>query len=179
MMDDLNTLADRVEAATGPDRAILGRLDMSGDCWLWTGALDERGRGRVWRNGKLCIHHRAIWEILIGPIPKDAKLCHDCDNPTCGNPAHLYVGDSKTNAADMVRRGRHWTVSDPKRATAVGKAIGDQNTWAKGVKNPKAKLTPAQVSVIATSHEKTKKLAEHFGVNRTTIQRIRSGTSWA
>lgn len=82
----LTELASRVERLTGPCREIIDRVDRSGDCWLWTGKLDERGRGRVWHCGKLMLHHRAVWEILIGPIPAGALLCHHCDNPRCANP---------------------------------------------------------------------------------------------
>lgn len=172
------TLIQRIEQADGPDKRILDRLDRSGECWLWTGALDASGRGRVWRNGKLTIHHRAVWEILVGPIPAGALLCHHCDNPTCGNPAHLYVGDSKTNVDDMVRRRRHWMHRDPKKSAEIGRVLGSSNTWARGAANPKAKLTPEQVKEVSQSREQTKILAGRYGVNRTTTQRIRSGDLW-
>jgi hypothetical protein len=167
-----------LEKATGREKRILSRLDRSGDCWLWAGALDSRGRGRVWHNDKLMLHHRAVWEILCGPIPEDALLCHHCDNPQCANPAHLYVGDSKTNAADMIKRGRHWTRAAPEKARAVGRAIGSQNDWAAREQNPKAKLAEDQVAAIRASTVGSRALAQQYGVHRTTIQRIRSGAAW-
>ena len=179
------TLPDKIEAAgegsrelDAEDRHILSRLDTTGECWLWTGALDNHGRGRVWRNGKLHIHHRAVWLILRGELPGGVSLCHHCDNPQCANPAHLYVGDQATNVADMVSRGRHWTQRDPERARQVGRNIGKMNNWSKGAKNPKAKLTNEQARAVADSNESTKILAEQYGVNYSAIQRIRSGTSW-
>jgi len=172
------TIIDKLERAEGPDRRILDRLDRSGDCWLWTGALDERGRGRVWRNGSICIHHRAIWSILVGPIPKGALLCHHCDNPTCANPDHLYIGNSKTNVDDMMRRGRHWTARDPERAKAVAAGNGSQNNWVKGERNPKAKLRQDQAIEIANSSDGNRALAERYGVHITSIQRIRRGAAW-
>ena len=178
MTTDLIALAERVEAATGADRAILDRLDRTGDCWLWTGALDERGRGRVWHNGKIKLHHRAIWEILIGPIPSGALLCHDCDNPTCGNPAHLYVGDGKTNVRDMFARGRAWHQNHPEKLKEVGRKTGLKNTWVKGAANPRAKLTQRQVAEIREATESSPKLAAFYGVSATTVQRIRSGKQW-
>jgi DNA-binding XRE family transcriptional regulator len=171
-------LIARIEAATGPDRRILDRLAIQDGCWLWTGALDERGRGRVWRNGKIMIHHRAVWEILIGEIPQGALLCHHCDNPQCANPSHLYVGTDQSNVNDMMQRGRHWTMKNREMARAVGRRTGSQNNWATGTDNPKAKLTPEQVCAIRSSREKTKDLAAQYGVNRTTIQRIRAGKQW-
>jgi len=181
-MSDLIKLAERCETEVGSrelDAAIINRLDRTGNCWLWTGALDDRGRGRVWHNRKLKLHHRAVWEILVGPIPDGALLCHHCDNPQCANPNHLYVGDGKSNVADMLERGRHWTQVEPNRARIVGSQNGSANTWSKGEGNPKAKLAPDQAAEIASSTEKTRVLAQRYGVNRTTIQRIRSGSSWA
>jgi hypothetical protein len=166
---------DKLELA---ERRILGRLDTSGDCWLWTGALDHRGRGRVWRNGKIVLHHRAVWEILVGPIPEGALLCHHCDNPQCANPEHLYIGDDKSNVRDMWERGRHWTQQQPERARELGKQYGKLNTWARGSGNPKAKLTPAQVEEIKTATGSSYAIASRYGVNATTVQRIRRGEAW-
>jgi len=32
---------------------------------------------------------RRGWELRFGPIPPDHELHHTCENPTCGNLAHL------------------------------------------------------------------------------------------
>ncbi|WP_018428259.1 HNH endonuclease [Hoeflea sp. 108] len=159
-------------------RGLIERLDRSGDCWLWTGKTDERGRGRVWRDGKLKLHHRAVWEALFGPIPTGAMLCHHCDNPRCANPDHLYVGDGKTNVADMFDRKRHWTQVEPLRARAIGAANGRQNTWTRGARNPKAKLSKEAVALIRESNDGPRALAKQLGVHRTTIQRIKKGALW-
>ncbi len=179
------TLISRLEQAeagsrlSNIDKRILSRLDTTGYCWLWTGKLDARGRGRVWRNGKIEIHHRAVWSILRGPIPDGAKLCHHCDNPTCANPDHIYVGTQKTNVADMMARGRHWTTLQPERAREVAYRNGKANTHSRGVGNPKAKLDEQQVGVIAKSDKPTRLLAKQYGVHMTTIQRIRRGAAWS
>lgn len=189
MPDDLMRLAARCEAATGPDREldflpkrIARRITVvtATNCWNWNSpnSLVGRGRGYVSVNGKPLLHHRAVWTLLRGPVPKGAFLCHHCDNPRCCNPGHLYVGDSKSNVRDMWERGRHWTQQEPERARQLGIVGGQMNDWAKGEANPRAKLTAAQAKDIATSGEKTRFLAARYGVDRTTIQRIRRGALW-
>jgi len=118
-MTNRETLRSLAELGAS-ERRIIDRLDRSGSCWLWTGALDDRGRGRVSYHGRNLLHHRAVWEILVGPIPAGALLCHHCDNPTCANPDHLYVGDHRSNVMDMFSRGRHWTQTEPERAKVCG-----------------------------------------------------------
>ena len=175
----MTDLIERVRGLTGPDRRIVDRLDMSGDCWLWTGALDERRRGRVWHNGRLKLHHRAVWEILVGPVPTGALLCHHCDNPQCANPDHIYVGDSQTNVDDMLARRRHWTTMQPEKAAEVARRLGRKaGSWTSGRKNPKAKLSPEQVAAIRDSNDGSRSLGRKYGVDRTTIQRIRKGALW-
>jgi hypothetical protein len=188
MGNRLTELAERCEKASGPDcdwadlpERVRRRLrrEESG-CWNWTSpnSLVGRGRGYVSVGGKPMLHHRAIWTLLRGPIPVGAFLCHHCDNPRCGNPTHLYVGDHKSNVRDMWERGRHWTQRDPERARELGRQRGKLNVWAKGERNPKAKLTPDQAAEIAASSEKTRFLAARYGVDRTSIQRIRRGALW-
>lgn len=161
-------LLKRLEAAIGPDR----------ECWLWRGKLDAAGRGRIWVDGKLKLAHRAVWELKVGPIPPGALLCHHCDNPTCVNPKHMYVGTPKSNVRDMMVRKRHWTDKDPARAKEVARRTGSANTHFRGSGNPKAKLTAQQVTAIRADTRKTKVVAAEYGVDRTMIQRIRNGKMW-
>jgi hypothetical protein len=183
-----NALADRIEAEA-PSRELdclperIGKrlaIDNESGCWNWNSpnSLAGRGRARVSMGGRPMLHHRAVWTLLRGKIPQGAFLCHHCDNPRCANPDHLYVGDSKTNVRDMFERKRHWTQRDPERARILGIAMGQLNTWAKGAKNPKAKLSPEQVATIKDSDVGSRQLGREYGVNRSTIQRIRNGTAW-
>lgn len=185
----LTDLAERVERAGGADREldalperIRRRLSICADtgCWNWTSpnSLVGRGRGYVSIAGKPMLHHRAVWTLLRGEIPSGAMLCHHCDNPRCANPAHLYIGDSKSNVRDMFSRGRHWTQQQPERARHLGRIGGKQNDWARGERNPKAKLTPAQVEQVREAKGSSYAVARSFGVNATTVQRIRRGESW-
>jgi hypothetical protein len=78
--------------------------DKSGDCWLWTGALDRDGYGRVTVNGQGGkMAHRIAYELAVGPIPEGLTLDHSvCGVTRCVNPAHM---EPVTNA-ENARRAR-------------------------------------------------------------------------
>lgn len=82
-------------------------------CILWEASKNEHGYGKMIcadLDGKkrvLFAHKVAIF-IATEKWPRsDEAVCHDCDNPSCVNPEHMYVGDWKTNARDAALRGRH------------------------------------------------------------------------
>jgi DNA-binding XRE family transcriptional regulator len=99
---------------TGPVPAHLPDL---GPCWLWIGSRLPSGYGRVqsgapgrWR----CEYaHRMAWQVTYGPVPASQWVLHRCDNPPCVNPAHLFLGDAKTNAQDRNAKGRAWYQGQP------------------------------------------------------------------
>lgn len=84
------------------------KVDTSGPCWIWTGRCDPDGYGviKLSRTKTTVRAHRYAFELFNGPIDFDVVVCHTCDRPSCVNPAHLYAGTHKTNAADKVARGR-------------------------------------------------------------------------
>lgn len=82
-------------------------VDKSGDCWVWTGGTDKDGYGVFnARTKRYTKAHRFVYRLAYGQIPKGKIICHHCDNPSCVNPEHIYLGTYKTNAQDMARRGR-------------------------------------------------------------------------
>lgn len=79
-------------------------------CWKWSGYLDKNGRGRLLRNNIKDNHilaHRLSYLLFYGPIPDNLKVCHKCDNPSCVNPEHLFLGTQTDNIKDCVYKQRH------------------------------------------------------------------------
>lgn len=80
-------------------------------CWLWLGKVDRSGYGEVSVGSHLRRAHRVSYEAFAGPIPAGKMVLHRCDQPSCVNPDHLYVGTAKENMRDCVDRGRHGLAS--------------------------------------------------------------------
>jgi hypothetical protein len=63
---------------------------MGNGCWLWQGAVNNKGYGTFNAIGRRKEYaHRWSWEFLNGPVPVGLELDHLCHQPLCVNPAHL------------------------------------------------------------------------------------------
>ena|SRR5215831_13767317 len=97
---DLESLRRRLLA-----RKPLGVTD--DDCWPWPGGETGKGYGqfRVGNTKKIGVHVAAFL-VFKGSIPAGHDVCHSCDNPSCWNPAHLWLGTRQRNMQDAVAKGR-------------------------------------------------------------------------
>ena len=73
------------------------RLDRSGECWLWTGPMNEGGYGLADCGGKTRRVHRIAFAHFKGDT--DMHLDHLCRNRSCANPAHLDPVTLQENSA--------------------------------------------------------------------------------
>lgn len=78
------------------------------ECWPWLGRTNALGYGTIDDKGTSKLAHRVSYELHVGPIPENHLVCHDCDNPPCCNPAHLFLGTDTENIQDMINKGRGW-----------------------------------------------------------------------
>jgi len=76
-----------------------------GGCWIWTGAKHPDGYGSIKYKNQPWKVHRLSYLVYKGEIAESLVL-HSCDNPSCINPEHLFLGTASDNMKDMVSKGR-------------------------------------------------------------------------
>ena len=114
---------------------------------------DKDGYPRIKFGGRKMSAQRLIWYMMYGAIPAGQMICHTCDNPSCVNPDHLYLGTHADNMKDKVDRKR-----------------------VAGSRHPRSKLTDHDVASIKTRFNEAgltqQQLADEFGVSQSTISMI-------
>jgi HNH endonuclease len=84
------------------------KIKKTKNCWVWTARHAERdGRGVLKVRGARLKAPRIAWTLLVGPIPPGLFVCHQCDNPPCVRPDHLFLGTHRHNMRDASLKGRH------------------------------------------------------------------------
>lgn len=75
---------------------VLARVEIDNihDCWPWLGYMNRKGGYgflKVKRDGKpaTAYAHRAVYELIVGPIPDGLQIDHLCGIRSCCNPLHL------------------------------------------------------------------------------------------
>lgn len=122
-------------------------------CIEWLASKSHNGYGQFGVNGKKNVRaHRFSWTIVNGDIPEGLCVLHKCDNPSCVNPEHLFLGTYKDNAIDMTLKGRRYEV------------------LTKGDDNGNSKLNKRDINkmkiLYSTGFYTQKYLADMFGITR-------------
>lgn len=75
------------------------------ECWPWLGCTDSNGYGRAGKGSRTA--HRIAFQLTHGITLESSEfVLHECDNPPCCNPEHLFQGNAGSNARDMANKGR-------------------------------------------------------------------------
>lgn len=128
-------------------------------CWEWTGAKTRKGYGHMYCDGKYVSAHRYAYERWVGPIHGGKHVCHQCDNPSCVNPTHLWLGTNSDNHADKRVKGR-----------------------VRADRNPNAKLdwpTVWRIRAMASMGATRRWLSRRFGLSTGHLHGIISYQTWA
>jgi hypothetical protein len=78
-------------------------------CWLWTGAVNDAGYGRIRLGTTRTRAHRVAWIVTYGEIPPGLFVAHRCDVPLCCRPSHLFLATHQQNMDDCHAKGRYAT----------------------------------------------------------------------
>lgn len=90
-------------------------VDPAIGCWNWTACRNSKGYGKFTVGSKIpsnqnpmrkVLAHRWSFQFHRGDFDKALLICHNCDNPSCVNPSHLFVGTATDNMQDALRKGR-------------------------------------------------------------------------
>src|SRR5262245_32977559 len=124
-------------------------------CIKWLGSTTARGYGTLYF-GKIqekmfrTTAHRAAWVLKRGDLSPEILVLHACDNPSCVNVDHLFIGSPKDNTQDMMSKNRHgWRGGTP---------------WQKLVLTDQERIRDLRAA--GYSHQK---IADWFGVSRSLI----------
>lgn len=134
-------------------------------CWIWIGGKDLGGYGMAYAFGIQWRASRLFYFLWKGILREEDLVCHECDNPPCCNPGHLFLGTAQDNKDDCVRKGRH--------------------AWGEGARNGSTKLSSDQVLEIRRDYRRYSKngynlydLARKYEVHAVTIFDIVHRRKW-
>lgn len=140
------------------------------ECWEWLGGKDWDGYGMFWFINRNIRAARYSYEQHVAKIPKGLLVCHKCDNPSCVNPHHLFLGTAKDNTLDMISKNRG-TIKKGEYPEHLKKF--------KGINHPRAKLTKEQIKEIRNNKIiSVKEMAKKYLVSISCIYLIKSKINW-
>ena len=137
---------------------------MDTPCWEWTGGCTTTGYGRCCYAGRFRSATHVSVALAAGfLLPLQGMVCHRCDNPSCVNPEHLFLGTHQDNMDDRSRKGR--------TRVAQGEANGQSKLTASQLHDARERYAQGNIT--------QRELAGEFGVSQGTLSVALRGKTWA
>lgn len=141
----------------------MSHYDDTAGCWEWDGSVRGDGYGDIRRGGPKILAHRLSWSAFHGEIPKDMCVLHRCDNRSCVNPTHLFLGTYADNNADRAAKGR--------------------SADTHGEKHPRSLLSNKDARRIvylwSMGSMTQKTIGDLYGVSNSAVSKIVTGKHWS
>ena len=131
-------------------------------CWVWTAAKTRQGYGQFGYKGMMTGAHRVSFELYRELIPKGLFVLHRCNNASCVNPDHLYLGTNADNMLDRKNSGRTYK---PKGTAHHNSVFSEEQL----------KLLKEMYATGVNTH---RALAFKFRVSKTTVSYALKGTTY-
>jgi hypothetical protein len=126
-------------------------------CWLWIGATNAQGYGRIKVGSTPSRAHRVAWAMHYGAIPAGMDVLHKCDTPSCVNPDHLFLGGDAENAMDRERKGRGVRLF--------------------GERHGRSKISDKEADAIRADSRSHREIGFAYGISHTQVGHIKCGKS--
>lgn len=130
-----------------------------GGCWIWTGYKNPSGYGRCNINRLAISCHRLSFALANGKLEMGPYVCHRCDNPSCVNPDHLFLGSIHDNNRDC----------------------DDKNRRPHGENHCCAKLTneqAIQIRAMIANGRSCRSISIEYGTSSQAIVNLKNGKTW-
>lgn len=146
-------------------------------CWEWKRRFFRTGYGvTVHKRSNYSAHRVAA--VLGGIIPtrETPIVCHKCDNQKCCNPSHLFLGTSRDNAMDTIKKGRHRPATGENHSSKT-----HPEKVSRGENHGTAKLKDKDIPQILKDRAaglSYSAIGRKYGVYFTVIYKIIAGQIW-
>lgn len=132
-------------------------------CLVWPmRKFETTGYGCITYLGNNTSVHRLMYALLnnkhVYDLPSSLHVCHDCNNPPCYEPTHLFRGNASMNALDAFADGLRQPM--------------------KGMANPQCKLSDTQVRELVAKFRRgisAANLALEYGISKNHVWVLNRG----